>query len=72
VQGLISELDADHHGAFYNNLAPIDDDLEYQIAEYQKISFPEGREKGATDIAKMVDDLQRRLRAYQLFAKANL
>ena len=36
-------LDADHHQAFYNNMAPIDDDLEYQISEFEKIKFPEGR-----------------------------
>ena len=33
-------LDADHHAAFYNNLAPIDDDLQYQIEQYEMIKFP--------------------------------
>ena len=39
----MTTLDADHHAAFYNNLAPFDDDLEFQIEEYSKIKFPEGR-----------------------------
>jgi len=54
MQELMDKLDADHHLAFYSNLDPIDDDLEYQIEQFEKIKFPEGREKNANDVKKMV------------------
>ena len=72
VQDLITVLDGDHYECFYDNLAPIDDDLESQIAEFQKIKLPEGKDKNSRDILKMVDNLKRRNKAYQLYAKAAL
>ena len=65
-------LDGDHYELFYENLAPIDDDLEWQIAEFEKIKFPEGKDKNERDILKIIDDLKRRLKAYQLYANPNL
>lgn len=72
MQELVDKLDADHHLAFYSNLGPIDDNLEYQIQEFEKIKFPVGREKNANDVKKMVETLRRRLRAYQLYSKPAL
>ena len=48
-------------------LAPIDDDLAYQIEQYSKIVFPGGKEKCHDDVQKMVDRLTKRLKAYQLY-----
>lgn len=72
VQELMNVLDGDHYELFYENLAPIDDDLEWQIAEFEKIKFPEGKDKNERDILKIIDDLKRRLKAYQLYANPNL
>ena len=62
-------LRGDHFQLFYEKLAPIDDDLEYLIGKYQALKFPEGMEKHAIDILKMIDELKRRQRAYALYKK---
>jgi hypothetical protein len=67
TQDLVDQLESDHHHAFYTHLAPIDDDLEYQIEQYEKIKLPVGKEKNSTDILKMVDTLKRRAKAYELY-----
>lgn len=72
VQELINVLDGDHFEVFYESLAPFDDDLEYQIAEYEKIKFPEGKDKNSRDILKMIDNLKRRQKAYQLYTNPSL
>lgn len=68
LQGLVEVLVGDHYQAFYNDLSPIDDDLEYHIAQFEKISYPPGKDKYARAILKKVDQLKRRLRAYQLYS----
>ena len=65
-------LSGDHYEVFYESFAPIDDDLESQIAAFEKLKFPEGKDKHQRDILKIVDDLKRRHRAYQLYTQANL
>lgn len=45
VQELVGVLNADHLAVFYDNLAPISDDLEYQIQQYEKLTFPAGKDK---------------------------
>jgi hypothetical protein len=72
LQSLIGVLDGDHLEVFYDSCAPIDDDLEDQIVRYEKISFPAGLDKNQRDILKIVDNLRRRLKAYQLYASPNL
>jgi hypothetical protein len=72
LQTLTTTLNGDHVEVFYSDLAPIDDDLESQIAGFEKIQFPEGKEKNQRDILKTIDSLKRRLRAYQLYTNANL
>ena len=72
VQGLLGVLEGDHYETFYENFEPIDDDLNYLIQEYQKLSVPAGKERHARDILKIVDNLKRRQRAYELYAKPSL
>jgi hypothetical protein len=62
---LANELVGDHFEVFYNCLAPIDDDLDGQIEEFEKIKFADPKHgKSQRDILKMVDNLKRRRRAY--------
>ena len=35
IEYLSTQIKGDHFQAFYENLAPIDDELEYQIMKYQ-------------------------------------
>ena len=67
MQKLVSVLSGAHFEIFYDYLAPIDDDLAYQIARYEKIIFPEAKDKHSRDILKIVDNLKRRLNAYKLY-----
>ena len=72
---LANDLVGDHFEVFYNGLTPIDDDLDGQIHEFEKINFADPKHgKAQRDILKMVDNLKRRRRAYQLWdqGKANL
>lgn len=63
-------LEGDHLEAFYGDLAPIDDDLDGQIQEFEKIKFNNPKlDKNQRDIYKMVDNLKRRRRAYQLWTQ---
>ena len=64
---MVNDLSAEHFEVFYMELAPIDDDLAYQIEQYSKIVFPGGKEKCHDDVQKMVDRLTKRLKAYQLY-----
>ena len=64
VQSLVNILDGDHYEFFYENLAPIDDDLAWQINQYKELKFPEGKDKNERDIFKLIDNLERRMRAY--------
>ena len=72
IQDLIGVLDGDHLEAFYENMEPIDDDLEFHIVELENIKFPGGKDKTARDILKKIDNLKRRLRAYNLYANPSL
>ena len=72
LQELIPLISIDHYECFYDNLSPIDDDLEFQIAAFSKIKFPAGRDKNERDILKMIDNLKRRHKAYQMYANPNL
>ncbi len=70
-----NELEGDHFEVFYSGLAPIDDDLDGQIQEFEKIKFNNPKlDKSQRDIMKMIDNLKRRRRAYQLWnqGQANL
>lgn len=72
---LANELVGDHFDVFYSGLAPIDDDLDGQIQGFEKIKFNDAKhDKAQRDILKMIDNLKRRRRAYQLWEqeKANL
>jgi hypothetical protein len=40
----------------------------YHIERYKKICFPEGMDKHTRNILKIIDNLERRQRAYQLYA----
>lgn len=53
-------------------MQPNDDDLESQIGQYEKINFPAGKDKHARNILKIVDNLKRRSKAYQLYASPSL
>ena len=62
------DLEGDHFEVFYHGLAPIDDDLDGQIHEFEKIKLNNPKlDKCQRDIWKMVDNLKRRRRAYQLW-----
>ena len=62
-------LDGDHFTLFYENLQPIDDDLELQIKKYGEIKFEgEKYDKHRIDLLKIQDQLKRRLKAYQLYS----
>ena len=68
-------MSGDHLEVFYSSLAPIDDDLDGQITEFEKIKFNNPKfDKNQRDILKMIDNLKRRRRAYALWeeGKANL
>lgn len=66
IEQLIDVLSSDHFKVFYEHLAPIDDDLEFQLSRYEKISFPQGKEF-PRGILKIMDNLKRRIKAYQLY-----
>lgn len=72
VQQLVGVLEGDHYEFIYENLSPNDDDLEYQIAEFEKIKFPEGKDKNSRDILKIIDNLKRRSNAYKQYTNPNL
>lgn len=62
------ELVGDHFEFFYQHLAPIDDDLDGQITEFEKINFNDPKlDKNQRDILKIVDNLKRRKNAYKLY-----
>ena len=42
VQLLSSKLKGDHFQSFYERLAPFEDNLEWQIAKFEEMSFPAG------------------------------
>ena len=65
-------LDGDHYEFFYENVAPNDEDLEWQIKKFEEIKFPEGKDKNERDILKIIDNLKRRKRAYDLYSNPNL
>ena len=67
VQELSEKMSGDHFTAFYEFLAPIDDDLEDLIVRYKQLKFPPGMQKHSIDILKMIDQLKRRSRAYKLY-----
>jgi hypothetical protein len=69
---LAEVLSGDHYEVFYESFQPIDDDLAHHIAEYEKLKFPAGKDKHSRDILKIIDDLRRRLKAYQLYTAAAL
>ena len=72
IPELSKVLVGDHLELFVMNLAPQDDDLESQIAEYQKIKLDGQKfDKINIEIRKIVDDLQRRNAAYKLFYAEN-
>lgn len=53
---------------FYENLQPIDDDLEYHIKKYEEIKLEEGKlDKHIVYIKKIIDQLRRRSKAYKLY-----
>ena len=54
---------------FYGSLEPIGDDLPYYISRLEKIKFAPGKDKHSREVLKMVDQLKRRLRAYQLYGE---
>jgi hypothetical protein len=68
VSKLAEKLAGDHFQVFYVSFQPIDDNLLYHVERYKKISFPEGKDKHSRDILKIIDNLERRYRAYQLYA----
>lgn len=68
IEKLAGVLAGDHFEVFYESFQPIDDDLLYHIERYSKITFPEGKDKHTRDILKIIDNLKRRQRAYQLYA----
>lgn len=64
-------MDGDHLEIFYEGLQPFDDDLEYQIENYQKVKFGEAKfDKNQRDITKMIDQLKKQQKAYKLYEKA--
>ena len=65
---MAEKLAGDHFEVFYEAFQPIDDNLLYHIERYKKISFPAGKDKHTRDILKIIDNLERRYRAYQLYA----
>lgn len=68
IEELAEKLAGDHFEVFYESFQPIDDNLLYHIERYKKISFPAGKDKNSRDILKIIDNLERRYRAYQLYA----
>jgi hypothetical protein len=68
VEKLAGVLAGDHFEVFYESFQPIDDDLLTHIERYSKITFPAGKDKHTRDILKIIDNLKRRQRAYQLYA----
>jgi hypothetical protein len=68
IEKLADVLAGDHYEVFYESFQPIDDDLLYHIERYEKINFPQGKDKHSRDILKIIDNLKRRQRAYQLYA----
>ena len=68
IEKLAEKLGGDHLEVFYEAFQPIDDNLMYYIERYKKINFPEGKDKHTRDILKIIDNLERRYRAYQLYA----
>jgi hypothetical protein len=68
IPKVASTLEGDHFTLFYENLQPIDDDLEYQIKKYEEIKLEEGKlDKHIVYIKKIVDQLKRRAKAYKLY-----
>ncbi len=68
IPKVASALEGDHFTLFYENLQPIDDDLEYQIKRYEEIKLEEGKlDKHIVYIKKIVDQLKRRAKAYKLY-----
>lgn len=65
---LADVLAGDHFEVFYESFQPIDDDLLSHIDRYSKINFPAGKDKHTRDILKIIDNLKRRQRAYELYA----
>lgn len=67
-------FEGEHLQTFYSDLAPIDDDLDGQIHEFEKIKFNNPKlDKNQRDILKIIDNLKRRRGAYQLWGQnANL
>lgn len=60
-------LEGDHFTLFYENLQPIDDDLELHIKLYGEVKLNgEKFDKHKIDILKIQDQLKRRLKAYKL------
>lgn len=60
-------LEGDHFTLFYENLQPIDDDLELHIKKYEEVKLQgEKYDKHRIDLLKIQDQLKRRLKAYKL------
>ena len=71
IEKMADVLAGDHFEVFYEAFQPIDDDLLYHIERYEKISFPPGKDQHSRDILKIIDNLKRRQRAYQLYTNAS-
>lgn len=63
-------LEGDHFEFFISKLRPIDDNLDESINAYKKIKLEgEKHAKNVIDIKKIIDDLEKRKKAYKLFEK---
>lgn len=68
IKQVSDKLKGDHFEFFVTTLQPSDDDLQGTIAGYKSIKLEGGKfDKINRDMLKMIDNLERRVRAYNLF-----
>ena len=67
IEKVADILSGEHFEVFYGSLEPNGDNLAHYIARLEKIKFAAGKEKHSREVLKMVDQLKRRQRAYNLY-----